>query len=113
MAKTILEQWRETAYSNTANKGDLQRLWADYFEKEKGIYAEILKTPDEEVKGSVKELAEKFGVSIPIMVGYLDGINDSLVTPNPIEEMDEDTVVSLKFDKALLYKNMVAAGAYC
>ena len=60
MAKTILEQWRETAYSNTANKGDLQRLWADYFEKEKGIYEQILKTPDEEVKGSVKELAEKF-----------------------------------------------------
>lgn len=111
MAKTILEQWRETAYSNTANKGDLQRLWADYFEKEKGIYEQILKTPDEEVKGSVKELAEKFDVSLSIMVGYLDGINDSLVTPNPIEEMDEDTVVSLKFDKELLYKNMVAAGA--
>lgn len=46
-----------------------------------------------------------------IMVGFLDGINDSLVEANPIEEMDEDTVVSLKFDKELLYKNMVAAGA--
>jgi len=111
MAKTILEQWRETAYSQTANKGDLQRLWTDYFQKEKEIYAEILKTPDTEVKGSVKELAEKFSVPVQIMVGFLDGINDSLVTPNPIEEMDEDTVVSLKFDKELLYKNMVGAGA--
>ena len=111
MAKTLLEQWRGTAYSETANKGDLQRLWADYFEKEKNIYISLLSEPDTEVKGSVKELAEKYGVSVMIMVGFLDGINDSLVEANPIEEMDEDTVVSLKFDKELLYKNMVAAGA--
>ena len=111
MAKTLLEQWRGTAYSETANKGDLQRLWADYFEKEKNIYASLLADPDTEVKGSVKELAEKYGVSVMIMVGFLDGINDSLVEANPIEEMDEDTVVSIKFDKELLYKNMVAAGA--
>ena len=111
MAKTLLEQWRGTAYSETANKGDLQRLWADYFEKEKNIYISLLSEPDTEVKGSVKELAEKYGISLMIMVGFLDGINDSLVEANPIEEMDEDTVVSLKFDKELLYKNMVAAGA--
>ena len=111
MAKTLPEQWRGTAYSETANKGDLQRLWADYFEKEKNIYISLLSEPDTEVKGSVKELAEKYGVSLMIMVGFLDGINDSLVEANPIEEMDEDTVVSLKFDKELLYKNMVAAGA--
>ena len=111
MAKTLLEQWRGTAYSETANKGDLQRLWADYFEKEKNIYISLLSEPNTEVKGSVKELADKYGVSLMIMVGFLDGINDSLVEANPIEEMDEDTVVSLKFDKELLYKNMVAAGA--
>ena len=45
------------------------------------------------------------------MTGFLDGINDSLVTPNPIEEMDEDTKVSLAFDKEKLYKNMVDAKA--
>ena len=111
MAMTLLEQWIGTAYSHTANKALLQRLWADYFEKEKNIYASLLADPDTEVKGSVKELAEKYGVSVMIMVGFLDGINDSLVEANPIEEMDEDTVVSLKFDKELLYKNMVAAGA--
>ena len=111
MAKTLLEQWRGTAYSETANKGDLQRLWADYFEKEKNIYISLLSEPDTEVKGSVKELADKYGVSLMIMVGCLGGMNGSLVEATRIEEMDEDTVVSLKFDKELLYKNMVAAGA--
>lgn len=107
----LLKKWRDKAYSETANKGDLQRLWADYFQKEKDIYAELLKNSDEEVKGTVKELAEKYSIDIMTMTGFLDGINDSLKTPNPIEEMEEDTQVSLLFDKELLYKNMVAAGA--
>ena len=107
----LLKQWRDMAYSETANKGDLQRLWSDYFAKEKEIYATLLKTPDKAVKGTVKELAEKFGVDIMTMTGFLDGINDSLKKANPIEEMEEDTKVSLDFDNELLYKNMVAAGA--
>lgn len=99
------------AYSETADKGELQRLWADYFQKEKEIYAQLLKNPDEVVEGTVKELAEKYGIDVMTMVGFLDGINDSLKEANPIEEMEEDTKVSLGFEKELLYKNMVAADA--
>ena len=58
-----------------------------------------------------KELAEKYGQDVLTMVGFLDGINDSLKIPNPIETMDENTKVSLCFDKELLYKNMVDARA--
>lgn len=107
----LLQQWRDMAYSETADKGSLQRLWTDYFAKEKDIYAELLKTPDTVVKGTVKELADKYSVDIMTMTGFLDGINDSLKEANPIEEMEEDTKVNLGFDKELLYKNMVAAGA--
>ena len=107
----ILQQWRDKAYDERANKGDLQRMWSDYFAKEKDIYAELLKNPDEVVTGTVSELAERFGVDLMTMTGFLDGINDSLKEQNPIEEMDEDTVVNLGFDKELLYKNMVDAKA--
>lgn len=107
----LLEQWREVAYNEEAGKDKLQQLWTAYFQEEKNIYAQLLKNPDEVVKGTVKELADKYSVSLMTMTGFLDGINDSLVEPNPIEEMEEDTVVNLGFDKALLYKNMVAAEA--
>ena len=107
----LLEDWRTLAYNEKADRGQMQKLWADYFAKEKDVYAELLKNPDEEVMGTVKELAEKFGLDLMFMTGFLDGINDSLKTPNPIEEMTEDTEVSLAFDKELLYKNMVGAGA--
>ncbi len=107
----LLKEWRDTAYSETANKGDLQRLWTAYFQKEKDIYEQLLANPEEEVKGTVSELADKYDVELMTMVGFLDGIQDSLSAENPIDEMEEDTEVSLKFEKEKLYKNMVAAGA--
>lgn len=89
----------------------LCRVLGNYFQIEKEIYEQLLSNPDEEVKGTVKELAEKYGQEVLTMVGFLDGIDESLKEPNPIETMDEDTVVSLVFDKEKLYKNMVAAKA--
>ncbi|MCR5033421.1 MAG: SEC-C domain-containing protein [Lachnospiraceae bacterium] len=107
----LLEQWRSKAYDENANKQELQKLWQDYFLKEKEIYQQLLKDPETVVKGTVKELAEKYGIDVMTMTGFLDGINDSLKEANPIEEMTEDTQVILGFDTELLYKNMVAAEA--
>ena len=106
----LLEEWRKKAYQEK-DKVKMSKLWQAYFLKEKEIYKELLKNPDEEVKGTVKELAEKYGTTISFMTGFLDGINESLVEPNPIETMEEDTEVSLKFDKEKLYMNMVDAEA--
>ncbi|SFP97609.1 SEC-C motif-containing protein [Lachnospiraceae bacterium XBB1006] len=107
----LLEQWRGIAYNEQANPQELQRFWQRYFVLETGVYEKLLADPDTEVKGTVKELAEKYGLEVLAMTGFLDGIDESLVEPNPIETMEEDTVVSLKFDKAKLYKNMVKAKA--
>ena len=107
----LLQTWRELAYEREMSERDSQIFWANYFNIEKGIYEKILANPDEVVSGTVKELAEKYGTELMIMVGFLDGIDESLKTPNNIEEMTEDTVVSLDFDKELLYKNMVECKA--
>lgn len=108
---TLLEQWKELAYNEKADKGTLKKLWDDYFKKETKFYEQLLENPDEAVTGTVAELAEKYGVDLMIMTGILDGIDESLVEPNPLEELQEDTRVSLQFDKEKLFKNMVKAGA--
>ncbi|MBR4724214.1 MAG: SEC-C domain-containing protein [Lachnospiraceae bacterium] len=108
---SLLSEWRELAYEKEKTKQESDYFWGNYFAIEKGIYQKLLSNPDEAVSGTVAELAEKFGCKLPIMVGFLDGINDSLKTPNPIEEMTEDTTVSLDYDKEKLYYNMVAAKA--
>ena len=107
----LLEEWQKIAYDQQADRGKLQKFWQRYFMLEKGVYEKLLTNPDEKVEGTVKELAEKYDLSIMDMTGFLDGINDSLVTPNPIDTMEEDTKVSLTFDKEKLYKNMVDAKA--
>ncbi len=107
----LLQDWRDTAYSQTEEKEKMEQFWQDYFQKEKAIYEQLLADPDTAVTGTVKELAEKYGIDVQTMTGFLDGINDSLIEPNPIEEMEEDTPVSLAFDKEKLYKNMVDAKA--
>ena len=107
----LLQEWRDVAYSQEADKAQLQKFWTNYFLIEKGIYEKLLANPDEVVRGTVKDLADKFEVEVMTMVGFLDGINDSLKVQNPIEEMDENTEVNLGVDKELLYKNMVDAKA--
>ncbi len=107
----LLEQWRKMAYETQMSKQQSDYFWGRYFDQEKGIYEKLLAAPDEVVTGTVKELAEKYGVELSIMTGFLDGINDSLKEQNPIDTIEEDTPVNLGFDKELLYKNMVAAKA--
>ena len=80
----LLELWRAQAYNQNANKGQLQNLWSKYFVKEKEIYKQLLANPDEEVKGTVAELATKYKTDLSFMTGFLDGINDSLKVPNPL-----------------------------
>ena len=107
----LLQEWHKIAYNEKAHQQELQRFSQRYFLLEKGVYEQLLTNPDQAVEGTVKELAEKYNLSLLEMAGFLDGINDSLVEPNPIEELEEDTKVSLAFDKKKLYMNMVDAKA--
>ena len=107
----LLETWRKLAYETEMDQKNASEFWGSYFNQEKAIYEQILADSDTVVKGTVKELAEKLGVEVLLMTGFLDGINDSLKTPNPIETMDENTEVSLDYDKEKLYYNMVGCKA--
>ncbi len=104
---SLLKEWRDYAYSHDMQSGAGQMFWGSYFNDEKEIYQKILANPDKVWEGTLASLAEEFDVEVKTFVGFLDGINDSLVEANPIEEMDEETVVNLKYDKEKLYYNMV------
>ncbi len=106
----LLQEWHKIAYNEKADKQALNRFWQRYFLLEKGVYEKLLSNPDEKVEGTVKELAEKYQLSIMEMTGFLDGIND-LIQKNPITALEEDTKVNLIYDKEKLYKNMVDAKA--
>ena len=99
----LLQEWRDYAYSYDDRTQAGQQFWVSYFAIEKGIYEQLLENETEVVSGTVEELAAKYNTEVLIMTGFLDGINDSLKTPNPIEEMEKDTVVTLDIDLEKLY----------
>ena len=108
----LLQEWREYAYSEEMqNSKEGQKLWENYFTLEKGIYEKLLVNPSEVVEGTVQELADRYEVPLSMMVGFLDGINDSLKEANPIDEMEKDTKVKLDIDLEKWYYNMVECKA--
>lgn len=107
---TLLEQWRGLAYNPNQSQQEYDKLWNQYFSLEKGMYERLL-LEEQPVTGTIPSFCEKYKVNTMTMVGFLDGINDSLKNPNPIETMDESTELNLDFEPELLYKNMVAAKA--
>ncbi|MCH5252037.1 MAG: SEC-C domain-containing protein [Lachnospiraceae bacterium] len=108
----LLQEWRDYAYSEEMqNSKEGEKLWQNYFNLEKGIYEQLLSNPSEVVEGTVEELAEKYDVPLSMMVGFLDGINDSLKETNPIETMEKDTIVKIDLDTEKLYYNMVGCNA--
>ncbi len=109
---SLLTEWREYAYGLDDRTPEGKNFWLAYFQAEKGIYEKILANPAADpVKGTVKGLAEEFGVSLQTMVGFLDGIEESLVNPNHVDEITEDSEVVLGIDYEKLYMNMVGCNA--
>lgn len=108
---SLLKDWRDHAYGLDDRTPEGKQFWLNYFGVEQGIYKQLLVNPTEVVKGTVKELAQRYDTSISLITGFLDGINESLKVPNNIEEMEEDTEVSLDIDLEKLYMNMVGCEA--
>ena len=67
----LLETWRKLAYETEMDQKNASEFWGSYFNQEKAIYEQILADSDTVVKGTVKELAEKFGVEVLLMTGFL------------------------------------------
>ena len=104
----LFKDWQDFAEMKSAEP-NAQQYWTAYFLREKDFYAELLKS--EPISGTVQSLAERFGVDLIEMTGYLDGINDSLKTANDLENLTAESEVSLDYDPEKLYYNMVAATA--
>lgn len=106
---TLMEKWIQFAKEKQEGP-EAQEFWNDYFLKEKDMYEKILSRKTA-VTGTLSALAKKFGIDEILMTGFLDGINDSLKKPLDLNELAEESDVSLNYDKEKLYYNMVAAKA--
>jgi hypothetical protein len=106
---TLYKQWVELMESQTDET--FEEFWEEYSDAESRLYAHILENDDKHFAGKVGELAAKFEVRPVIFMGFLDGINTSLVTANDLETINEESEIDLDIDMEKLFFNMLKADA--
>ena len=79
---TLLKQWQNLIGNQTRETFDA--FWEEYSGAETKIYSDILDHPQEKMTGTIGELAAKYDVRPVIFMGFLDGVNESITTPNDL-----------------------------
>ena len=107
---SIYTSWTDMVVEYVKTKGEAA-FWNEYGSIEKNIYTHILANHTKNVEGTFKELSEKFNTSSLFFMGFLDGVNDSLVNPLDLEKVEETTALNMTIDFEKLYFNMLDAKA--
>lgn len=106
---TLYEQWENLI--DNQNDETFPDFWEKYSSTEKSIYTKILDNPSKKVSGTLKELTCEFQADPIIFMGFLDGINASLINNQDFKSFDENSEIFLDIDFEKLYYNMLVADA--
>ena len=107
---SLYKDWTDMVVEYVKTKGEAA-FWEEYSEVEKLIYSKVLANHEKNVKGVFSDLAKEYGVSNVFLMGFFDGINDSLVEQLDLETIEENSALDIKIDFEKLYFNMLDAKA--
>lgn len=107
---SLYQTWSKKAYE-PKTQDEYNSFWNEYIPKEEKVYRELLTQHQTVFAGKLHELAEKFSMDSLTFVGFMDGINTSLKHEYDVENLTEDTDISLDIDFEKLYFNMHDAKA--
>lgn len=107
---SLYKQWTDMVVEYVKTRGEAA-FWREYGALERSIYSKLLANHNKEVKGKINDLAEEYGASTVFFMGFLDGINESLIESLDLEKLEEDSEIELKIDFEKLYFNMLDAKA--
>jgi len=102
---SLYEKWNDKNNSYESQE-EYNEFWGEYIPKEEAIYKKILANNMEEITGHLKDIADDFNQEELTFIGFLDGINTSLVKSLNLEEITPDSNVTIKIDFEKLYYNM-------
>lgn len=106
---TIYAQWKDLIENQTDET--FESFWKEYSDTESRIYADILKDVAKPLAGTFKELVDRFNADPVLFMGFLDGIQTSLVESFPLENIDDASALSILVNPEALYLNMLIAEA--
>ncbi|MEQ8155505.1 MAG: SEC-C metal-binding domain-containing protein [Clostridiaceae bacterium] len=107
---SLYKQWTDMVVEYVKTKGE-EAFWEEYSEVETRIYKKILSNHNEVLTTSIKDLADEVDAGIEFVMGFVDGINDSLKAPFDLESIKAEDELSFDVDYENLYYNMLDAKA--
>lgn len=109
MTMSLFKEWKALIENQT--KASYAGFWEEYSSTEKRIYAAILKDHDLKIADTFSSLSIRYEASDVLFMGFLDGINTSLLKELELEKVIPSSKVSLEINYEKLYFNMLQAGA--
>ena len=107
---SLYKQWTDMVVEYVKTKGEAA-FWAEYSNIEERIYRDLLAHTGEPVKMTIAEFAKKYDTTEEFVMGFVDGINDSLNDTYDLEAMTATDEVVLDINLERLYFNMLEAKA--
>ncbi|ATD56102.1 SEC-C metal-binding domain-containing protein [Clostridium chauvoei] len=107
---SLYKQWTDMVVEYVKTKGE-QAFWAEYTQIETAIYKDLLANHNNQEKTTIEALAKKYGTTSEFVMGFIDGINDSLNTPYDLENVTATQEIILDINLEQLYFNMLDAKA--
>jgi preprotein translocase subunit SecA len=107
---SLYKNWTDMVVEYVKHKGEAA-FWREYGEIERKIYTDLLANHEQAVKTTIKNLAEKYDTTEEFLMGFIDGINDSLKEKYELESLSADSEIELNIDFEKLYFNMLDAKA--
>ena len=110
---TLYQQWDNYGEDAKARSTEeYKKVVERYLTMERNVYVELLSDVDTVVEGTVAELAKRFNMTDVELVGFVDGINESLKQGTyDLDNLTAESTVKLDFDLKKLYWNMLDAQA--
>ena len=107
---SLYKQWTDMVVEYVKTKGEAA-FWAEYSDIEGRIYRDLLAKDGEVIKTTIAETAKKYNTTEEFIMGFVDGINDSLNSSYDLEALTATDEIVLDVDLEKLYFNMLEAKA--
>lgn len=108
---SLYQEWRNRIEESSQIQQQQLAFWDDFCAQETEIYKDILSKSQKNIKGTVSELAKEYNMSEVYLMGFLDGINDSILKPIDVEPLESDSMIDIEIDFEKLLYNMYAVPA--
>lgn len=107
---SLYKQWTDMVVEYVKTKGEAA-FWDEYTKVETAIYKEVLSKHNTDITIKISVFADKFNTSNEFVMGFIDGINDSLNNTYDLETLEAESEVTLDINLEKLYFNMLEAKA--